>query len=305
MATYVAFRDGGVTNETGLYRIMTKLLKGNVAEGLRVVAAAPNSLQVAITPGDIKLDYTYGSYYGWSDSNEMLTLTTADVSHPRIDRIIAYIDTTETPSTTMANNPGLLKFTIITGEPAAAPTPPSHSTIQNSIGSSSPYSTLGDVFVAANTAQIANINITDQRQGLGVKTVAASQTLIGSATSDSIFNPSVMPNWSNISDVTKSVYFDTDVTVLFTISARLRYGGDRGVRAALKVDSTRYSATYQELLFLPNTASPPQVSVSRTFLIDISAGEHTITMDANRSENTSGAYILQPSWYGIVMTKDA
>ncbi|MDP4224922.1 MAG: hypothetical protein Q8910_00935 [Bacteroidota bacterium] len=88
-------------------------------------------------------------YRVYNDSNAPLTITTADATNPRIDLIIAAVDTSTTPNYT----PGLV---VITGTPAASPVVPS-------VPGKYVYIALAQVYVAKSVTSIINSNITDVR----------------------------------------------------------------------------------------------------------------------------------------------
>jgi hypothetical protein len=90
-----------------------------------------------------------GVYVGYNDATTVLTITTADATNPRIDRIVMTVnDAYYTGST---NN---VTFQVLAGTPAGSPTAPA--TPANSIS-------LATIAVAAGTSTISSGNITDTR----------------------------------------------------------------------------------------------------------------------------------------------
>lgn len=90
-----------------------------------------------------------GVYTIYNDATTVLTITTADATNPRIDKIVATVnDAYYTGST---NN---VVFTVLAGTPASSPTAPA--TPANSIS-------LATIAVAAGTSTISTGNITDTR----------------------------------------------------------------------------------------------------------------------------------------------
>lgn len=168
MATYIAYRDGGMTNEIGLGRMTSKIWKGNVLDGLRIEASTPLAMAIDVTPGDIKINTGLTSFYGWSDDTETITVSTADPSNPRKDRVVAYVDLQVTPDTNQSNNVGLLKFAIIDGTASANPSTPNNTVVQNTIGTGNPWCDLGEITVNAGVTQINNGNIQSTGQPLGM-----------------------------------------------------------------------------------------------------------------------------------------
>lgn len=163
MSTYVSNRDGGKTNEEGHYRFHVKAWTGNVLSGLQAQAKSPLALGVDITTGDVKVDYSGYGYTAWTDAIESVTLTTADPSNPRIDRIVGYIDRGVTPSSAVTNNPGILKFMDVAGTPAGSPSAPNDAAVQSAVGASNPWFSIANVLVGTGVTTISSGNITDTR----------------------------------------------------------------------------------------------------------------------------------------------
>jgi len=170
MSTFVSNRDGGKTNEEGHYRFHVKVWSGNVQNGLNVTQNSPLGMSVLVAAGDLKIDYTTYGYTAWNDAAAAVTITTANPSNPRIDRIVAYIDRGMTPTTVNSNNPGMLKFAAVAGTPAGSPTRPNDATVQSAIGAGNPFCDLADVLVGTGVTQITNANITDKRVFIGLPT---------------------------------------------------------------------------------------------------------------------------------------
>lgn len=115
-------------------------------------AATPAmAVQVAAGWGAIVGNYTtnMGVYQFYNDAATQLTITTANPTNPRIDRVVVTVnDSYYTGST---NN---VTFTVVAGTPAGSPVAPATPT--NSIS-------LATVAVAAGATSIVNANITDTR----------------------------------------------------------------------------------------------------------------------------------------------
>ena len=133
MSTYVAQRNGGLTNEQGLFEWMQQSFTAGVpgvhnANSLKVVqrgAGANMSVDVSISDGHfIRPDNAY-SYWGWQDAATNVAITTANPSNPRIDVIAAYIDLSVINAGSGGNgNVGALKFMAVAGTPAGSPVAP-------------------------------------------------------------------------------------------------------------------------------------------------------------------------------------
>lgn len=212
-------RDGGLTNEEGHYRFQTKVWNGNILEGFQVTPSSPVGLSITVTPGDAKVDYTNYAYTVWNTANEVVSLSTADPSNPRIDRVVLYIDRGETPQQVTPNNPGIPKIMVVAGTPAGSPVRPSDSTVNSAVGSGNPWTNLADVLVPAGVTTISG-GITDTRTFIGVTEVAInnSPALVWNTWSPTITVPAgvtytgVTINQARYMRVGKIVYYKIRVT---------------------------------------------------------------------------------------------
>lgn len=226
MTTYLTNRDGGKTNEEGHIRFQTKLWSGSVVTGLQAVQKNPLSMGIDISVGDAKVDYSTYSYTVWTDALVSVVIATADPSNPRIDRIVGYVDRSQTPSSVSSNNPGLLKFMAIAGTPAAAPVRPSDATVQAAVGASNPYFNIADILVGTGVTTIYNANITDKR--VMVTTAAVTDASITNAKlatgagepggawqgwTPTLTNHTGTINSARYTQIGKTVHFDLRVTI--------------------------------------------------------------------------------------------
>jgi len=120
---------------------------------LAVTAQVPNALAVNVSGGaqdspggNAWISGSDAMYRFYSDAQLSLAIATADATNPRIDLVVAGVDTTVTP-----NNPTIK---VITGTPAATPAAPAIP---------AGYIGLAEVAVAANATTISTSNITDIR----------------------------------------------------------------------------------------------------------------------------------------------
>jgi hypothetical protein len=90
-----------------------------------------------------------GTYVAYNDATTILTITTADASLPRIDRVVVTVNDAAYSGST--NN---VTFTVVAGTPAASPSAPA--TPSNSIS-------LATIAVGAAVTSIVSGNITDTR----------------------------------------------------------------------------------------------------------------------------------------------
>lgn len=115
-------------------------------------AASPAmAVQIATGWGAIVGDYTtnMGAYQFYNDAATQLTVTTANPSNPRIDKVVVTIQ-----DAYYTGSSNTVTFQVIAGTPAGSPVAPS--TPQNSLS-------LATIAVAAGATSITNANITDTR----------------------------------------------------------------------------------------------------------------------------------------------
>ena len=201
MATFLSNRDGGKTNEEGHYRFQTKSFTGNVNNGLLVKQNNPLSMSVLVEAGDARIPYQEYGYTWWNDGNLSVSLNTADPSNPRDDVIVAYVDRGVTSSSSVTNNPDIVKIKSVAGSPSASPTPPNNTVIQTSVGAGNPFMILAQVRVGAGVSTVSNGNITDKR------TFASPVIADGAVTTDKIADGAVTAGKIDFSTMPKfSVY---------------------------------------------------------------------------------------------------
>ena len=95
-----------------------------------------------------------------------VTVSASSSSNPRIDAIVAYINNSVTPSTSVVDNTnGILAFKSVSGTAAASPVNPTDATIQSSVGAGNPYMVLAYVNVATGATTVGSI--TDARNIIG------------------------------------------------------------------------------------------------------------------------------------------
>ena len=187
MTVYLSNRDGdGKTNEEGHYRLLSKILNGQVLgdTDLQVVENTSLDMSVLVKAGDYRLDSTTGySYMGWIDTDTNVVVNAADPSNPRITVVVLYVDKALPGSPTPPNNPGIAKLATVDGTPASSPTVPSGAAIQSAVGAGNPYMILATILVGAGVTTISNANITDTRTEITlsdeVLSASSLTTLVG------------------------------------------------------------------------------------------------------------------------------
>jgi len=151
-------------------RHLSRLFAGDVLDGLTVTPGS--GMQVTLAPGNSFL--RYGSSAVASArflslvANFNLAIGTADVSNPRIDLVVVYVDNSVslpggTPTEANLDGPGVGKAKIVQGTPAASPSVPTAVAIQASVGAGNPYTVVAQVRVDAGVSVIAANKITDVR----------------------------------------------------------------------------------------------------------------------------------------------
>lgn len=189
-AKFLQYRDGGKTDEKGISTHLYGLFTGEVINGMAVSQNSPLGMSVLVSEGRVMIDS--GSdypYLGFTDANEVVTITTADGSNPRIDAIVAYVDLSVVDSTN-ANNPGAFKIVAVAGTPAGSPSAPNSGAISTAIGSGNPFIRLANVTVGTGVTTITTGNVSNQR----VMTNIADNLV----DTDSIINGAVTPvKWTN------------------------------------------------------------------------------------------------------------
>lgn len=127
---------------------------------LKVVENGIPNMTVTVKAGRALVDITTAylsnneSYpaYAYITADEVLNITTADVTHPRIDRVVLRFDVSQNPNAAASNPPVILE--VLAGTPAGSPSAPAEPS--NAI-------TLATISVPAGDTTIANAQITDAR----------------------------------------------------------------------------------------------------------------------------------------------
>lgn len=128
---------------TGIVTSGSMAVTANSPVGMSVLVASGWAAIVGTTQANM------GTYMAYNDATATLTITTADPTNPRVDRVVVTVnDAYYTGST---NN---VVFQVLAGTPAGSPTAPA--TPANSIS-------LATIAVAAGALSIGSGNITDTR----------------------------------------------------------------------------------------------------------------------------------------------
>lgn len=166
---------GGKINEEGYTRHWYQsFLEGVGTRSLTswkvIQRAAGANMSVDVQQGDGFIDTSSShGYFGWvASSDKNTSVDAADVSNPRIDRVVAYVDLASISDAT-TNNTGALKFKAVAGTPAGSPAAPNDAAVQASVGASNPFYDIAQVAVAAGATSITTANITDKRTAFALR----------------------------------------------------------------------------------------------------------------------------------------
>lgn len=179
MANKVYNMAGGLHSAAAYAAFEDSMYGTCVAGDSSFAVSAGTGMNVVIAPGDglISTGTGFARRIG-ADASNTVSLGAASSANPRIDSVVAYIDNSVTPSTSVVDNTnGILKFKSVAGSPAATPSAPSTATIQSSVGAGNPYMILANVAVAKNASAAGTI--TDVRKVAGWVRLQLSTTDIG------------------------------------------------------------------------------------------------------------------------------
>jgi hypothetical protein len=130
-------------NTTGIIGTASLAVTQNSPVGMSVRVAAGWAAIIGTTQTNM------GAYVAYNDATEVLTITAADPTNPRIDRVVATVR-----DAYYSGSDNDVIFQVIAGTPAGSPVAPT--TPANSIS-------LATIAVAAAATQIVTANITDTR----------------------------------------------------------------------------------------------------------------------------------------------
>lgn len=164
MANKVYNMAGGLHSAAAYSALEDAMYGSSVATSADFVATAGTGMNVSLSAGNGLI--STGSGYARriaSDAVNTIAISAA-ASSDRIDSIVAYIDNSVTPTTSLVDNTnGILNFVAVAGTPAATPTAPSAATIQTAVGAGNPYMVLWEVKIPANATSLTTATFTDKR----------------------------------------------------------------------------------------------------------------------------------------------
>lgn len=160
------FNMGGGAHSDAAYTAFENAAYGScVANATSLAVSAGSGMSVRIAAGDAIISTPSSGKRIQSDAVETVTISAANATYPRIDSVVAYIDSAIQPTTAVIDNVnGILKFAAVAGTPAASPTAPTGSMIQAAIGASNRYMVLADVKVPNGATSMNTATFTDRRK---------------------------------------------------------------------------------------------------------------------------------------------
>lgn len=206
MANKVYNMEGGLHSAAAYSAFEDSLYGSCVASDTDFVCTAGTGMTVQLTAGDglISTGTGFARRIG-SDATNTITITAASNANPRKDAIVAYIDNSVTPTTSVIDNTNnILKFVAVAGTPAATPSEPSAATIQSAIGAGNPYMVLWYVTVPANATALNAATFTDNRTIAGVSdgSIVTAKLADGAVTTAKIDNGAITQAKVDMADLT-------------------------------------------------------------------------------------------------------
>ena len=160
------FNMGGGAHSDAAYTAFENAAYGScVANATSLAVSAGSGMSVRIAAGDAIISTPSSGKRIQSDAVETVTISAANATYPRIDSVVAYIDSAIQPTPAVIDNVnGILKFAAVAGTPAASPTAPTESMIQAAIGAGNRYMVLADVKVPNGATSMNTATFTDRRK---------------------------------------------------------------------------------------------------------------------------------------------
>lgn len=202
----------GIVSSTGILGSSSLAVTANGTPNMSVNVAAGWGAIVSSTANA-------GVYQIYNDATTNLTVTTADATNPRIDRVVATVN--DAYYSGLLNN---VTFTVVAGTPAGSPSAPA--TPSNSIS-------LATIAVAAGATTIVSGNITDTRTQVTTNLVSTSSFLTATSTATltnkTLQSPQEITTVSataatgtiNFDTVTQAdLYYTTNASANFTLNFR-------------------------------------------------------------------------------------
>lgn len=186
------FNMSGGAHSDAAYTAFENAAYGScVANATSLAVGAGSGMSVRIAAGDGIISTPSSGKRIQSDAIETVTITAANATYPRVDSVVAYIDSAVQPTTAVIDNVnGILKFAAVAGTPAADPKAPAESMIQAAIGAGNRYMVLADVKVPNGATSMNTATFTDRRK---VATVIDSNNIAKKAVKAENIDFTTMP----------------------------------------------------------------------------------------------------------------
>lgn len=175
--------NGNETTIEGLSRAVTRLFRTNgvyLPDDLQVTENGSPDDNILIAPGsafigfDAYTEPTQDRFYHlFIESAETLQISANASGNPRIDAIVAYVDTANPASD---DNDGAGVIYAVEGTPAGSPTAPTDSDIQTALGAGVRWIRLANVTVANGFSSITDANMTDTRTQVALDAIVTGWT---------------------------------------------------------------------------------------------------------------------------------
>lgn len=178
---------------------------------MQVTANSPVGMSVLVATGWAAIVGTsttnMGTYVAYNDASTTLTITTANPTNPRIDRVVATIEDAYYSGST-----NTVVYSVVAGTPAGSPSAPA--TPANSIS-------LATVAVAAGATSITSANITDTRVLASVPAHILTSPVVVSPEERTTVSATAATGTINYDALTQAIlYYTTNASANFTLNIR-------------------------------------------------------------------------------------
>jgi hypothetical protein len=178
---------------------------------MQVTANSPAGMTVLVATGWAAIVGTsttnMGTYVAYNDASTTLTITAANPTNPRIDRVVATIEDAYYSGST-----NTVVYSVVAGTPAGSPSAPA--TPANSIS-------LATVAVAAGATSITSANITDTRVLATVPSATLTSPVVIAPEERTTVSATAATGTVNFDLLTQGVlYYTTNASANWTLNFR-------------------------------------------------------------------------------------
>lgn len=178
---------------------------------MQVTANSPAGMSVLVATGWAAIVGTsqanMGTYVAYNDASVTLTVTAANPTNPRIDRVVATVQDAYYSGST-----NTVVYSVVAGTPAASPSAPA--TPANSIS-------LATIAVAAGATSITSANITDTRVLSNVPAAVLTSPVVISPEERTTISATAATGTINFDAATQGIlYYTTNASANFTLNIR-------------------------------------------------------------------------------------